>query len=193
MPLSTLARPVQLQKILYRRNAHSSSSSSYLDIPGSSLPRSLRSRSDNEINKLGGTVAEKETISVGLPVLGPDPLGQRRLCGLLVSGGVVVASGDLFPYVNVHRKSIRLLGFIHLGFLHKSVAPGSTIMHMIIQSPPLTASRAAWMALTGVPRQLVVTEKSSTKLLRNFQSWPPWNCWVLVSQTVVLVVVMVNG
>lgn len=33
-----------------------------------------------------------------------------------------------------------------------------------------TASRAALMALTGVPRQLVVTEKSSTKLLRNFQS-----------------------
>lgn len=48
-----------------------------------------------------------------------------------------------------------------------------------------TASRAALIALTGVPRQLVVTEKSSTKLLRNFQSWPPWNCWVLVSQTVV--------
>lgn len=105
------ARPVQPQKILYRCNVHSSSSSSsssYLDIPGSSLPRSLRGRSDDEINKLGGTVAEKETISVGLPVLGPDPLGQRRLCWLLVGRWVVVASGDLFPFINVHRKSIRL-------------------------------------------------------------------------------------
>ena len=98
------------KKILYRCKVHSSSSSSsssYLDIPGSSLPRSLRGRSDDEINKLGGTVAEKETISVGLPVLGPDPLGQRRLCWLLVGRGVVVASGDLFPFINVHRKSIR--------------------------------------------------------------------------------------
>jgi len=75
----------------------------YLDIPRTGLPRALRGRSDHKINELRGTVSEQEAVLVGLPMLGPDPLGQGRLCGLLVGGGVVVAGGNLDDSVKQRR------------------------------------------------------------------------------------------
>lgn len=42
----------------------------------------------------------------------------------------------------------------------------------------LTALYAAFTAPSGVPRPLVVTLKSSTKLGRCAHSWPPWKVWV---------------